>query len=53
MLIMTPEQKLLANFQLLLDYGKIIKLLAFLNRNQLNGRILHLQVNFPSKIGSI
>ena len=31
-------------FQLSLDYGKIIKLVIFLDRNQINSRILQLQV---------
>ena len=50
---LTPEQILLAELQLLLDYGKIIKLNTFLDRNQLNRRVLQLQVNFSSKIASI
>ena len=49
----TPEQILLAELQLLLDYGKIIKLDTFLDRNQLNRKVLQLQVNFLFKIVSI
>ena len=36
--------------QLLLDYDKIIKLVTFLNRNQLNSRLLQLQINFSLKL---
>ena len=44
--------KITDELELLLDYGKVIKLVTFLNRNQLNGMALQLQVNFPSEIGS-
>ena len=36
--------------QLLRDYGEIIKLGTFFNRNQINGIVLQLQVHFPSEI---
>ena len=45
--------KITGELQLLLDYGKIIRLVTFLNRNQLSSRVLQLQVNFSSKFGSI
>ena len=47
------KTKITGEHQLLLDYGKIIKLVTFLNRNELDSRILQLQENVPSKIGSI
>ena len=46
---MTQEQKLLANFNCCLIM--LNKQLAFFYRNQLNKRVLQLQVNLRSKIG--
>ena len=45
--------KTTGELQLLPDYFKIIKLVAFFNRDQLSSRVLQLQVNFPSKTGTI
>ena len=45
--------KITGELQLLLNCGRIIKPVAFLNRNQLNNKVLQLQVNFQSKIESI
>ena len=45
--------KITGKLHLLLDYSKIIKLVTTLNRNRLNSRVLQLQVNIFSKIGSI
>ena len=44
--------KITGELQFLLDYGKIIKLVAFLDRNYFNSKVLQLQANFPSKIKS-